>query len=128
MPQFGYRSRTALSTCDERLQIIARHVIVVFDFTVLEGFRAIELQQAAYESGASSVQKGKHNVWPSQAFDLAPYPIDWHDLARYNILAGHIADAAYEVKVNIRWGGFWSQPFDPGHFEIVESAGPPFRR
>jgi hypothetical protein len=128
MPHFGARSKTALGTCDPRLVEIATLTIRHFDFTVLEGFRAPELQQAAYESGASSVQKGKHNVFPSLAFDLAPYPIEWHNIPRFCILAGYIFEASYEVGVTLRWGGFWQHPFDPGHFEITDKAGPGPRR
>jgi len=124
MYKFGRRSLKSLYTCDNRLVTIANKAIQHVDFTVLQGFRPQEEQDAAFANGASSVRwpNGKHNIFPSLAFDVAPYPIDWEDIRGFNILAGKIFAAAEEIHVTLRWGGFWEDPFDPGHFEIVEDA------
>jgi peptidoglycan L-alanyl-D-glutamate endopeptidase CwlK len=135
MPVFSSGSKTALATCDERLQAIANDVISHFDFSVLEGHRGEEAQNRAYARGLSKVRwpKGKHNSLPSKAFDLAPYPIDWNNSEaarqRFCYLAGWIMMSATVHGVKLRWGGDWDGDRDTrdekfrdlGHFEILGS-------
>ena len=122
MFHFGSRSLKSLATCDSRLVEIAQIVIADYDFTVLEGFRSNEAQEAAFASGCSLSRAGqsKHNVWPSRAFDLAPYPINWHDIVRFCKLAGYVFRAAEKIGVELKWGGFWPTLFDGGHFELED--------
>lgn len=139
MPQFSVRSENILNTCDERLQVVLRDVIEIFDFTVLEGHRNEEDQNAAYIRGASKVRwpNGKHNSIPSRAADIAPYPIDWggpeHGPAwnglsdaekravrrrneaarqRFCYLAGFVMMAAAKRGIKLRWGGDWDSDRD----------------
>lgn len=126
MPRFGKRSLTALGTCDPRLQQIAQRAIETFDFTVLEGHRGRAAQEAAFNAGLSKAHFGQsaHNSDPSQAFDVAPYPIDWNDIPRFVDLADHLLAVAQTLGVDLRWGGtFWggtrAHPTDAGHFEVA---------
>jgi len=131
MPKFGSRSSTNLATCRSELQEIANEAIKYIDFTVIEGHRNREKQDEAYHAKRSQLKfpQSKHNTLPSDAFDLAPYPIDWNDTRRFIFLAGIIKGIAWSMGFDIRWGGDWDgdgdfsdQTFnDLPHFEFVET-------
>jgi len=138
MPKFGRKSTAILSTCHPDLQNIMNGVIEIIDFSVLEGERTLATQQKYFKDGKSKLdgikKKSKHQSSPSMAVDIAPYPIDWTDTARFYFLAGHVlavADVLYDMGVIthcVRWGGDWDsdhsfkdQTFnDLPHFEIVK--------
>lgn len=132
--KFSKRSLDKLKTCDERLQKIFMEVIKHIDITILEGFRGKELQNLYYEQGKSKLKfpNGKHNKMPSLAVDVAPYPIDWKDSARFYYLAGFAKGVASQMGYKLRFGGDWDsdndfkdQNFhDLPHFEIVETKKP----
>ena len=97
-----------------------------FDVTVLEGLRSYERQQELLKQGATKVSVSRH--MSGNALDIAPYPIDWNDLERFQIVAEHMFKAAEELGVVIRWGGTWERTFtkpvkwakflDAPHFEL----------
>ena len=130
MPRFGSRSKSRLSTCDDRLQDLFKQVVKGFDCTVIEGHRGKEKQNAAYAKGNSKLKypKGKHNKMPSIAVDVAPYPVDWSDRDRIHYFGGYVLGIAKQMGLNIRWGGDWNQDThtkdnkfdDLVHFEIKE--------
>lgn len=130
MPAFGKRSLDRLATCDIRLQIVMQEVIKHYDITVIEGFRDQIGQNKAVESGTSNLRwpNSLHNRTPSLAVDVAPYPIDWNDTARFYYMAGMVMALASHMNIRLRWGGDWNRDndlhnqrlYDLGHFEIVE--------
>ena len=130
MPRFGSRSKSRLSTCDDRLQDLFKQVVKGFDCTVIEGHRGKEKQNAAYAKGNSKLKypKGKHNKMPSIAVDVAPYPVDWSDRDRFHYFGGYVLGIAKQMGLNIRWGGDWDMVTqtkdnrfdDLVHFEIKE--------
>lgn len=130
MPNFSRLSEQRLATCDARLQALLREAIKHVDFTVICGYRSQEEQEDAFRTGRSKVRypNSKHNTLPSSAVDIAPYPIDWKDTARFARLAGYLERIAHEQGIRIRWGGDWDGDFataderfiDMPHFEIVE--------
>lgn len=111
MPRFGNLSEQRLATCDERLQRLLREVIKEVDITVLCGHRTKEEQDDAVRRGASTKlwPLSKHNRLPSMAVDIAPYPINWNDTARFARMIGYVERVAWELKIPIRWGGDWNQ-------------------
>lgn len=137
MPKFSTQSKTRLSTCHYDLQLICNTVIEHLDFSVLQGHRSLENQQKAFKAGKSKLDgiklKSKHQSTPSMAVDIAPYPIDFKDIRRFDVLAGAMLSAAAILKKqgavshDLRWGGDWDrdadlndQKFnDLGHFELV---------
>lgn len=129
MPRFSDSSRGKLSHCRSEIQAVLDGVIRHYDFTVVTGYRDDEQQDFAYETGMSKVKwpNSKHNQYPSEAVDIAPYPIDWRDTERFYLLAGRVLQVADELGVRLRWGGDWDgdddlhdQTFmDLGHFELV---------
>ena len=131
MAKFGKTSQQRLKTCHWNLQLIMSEVIKLYDFSVLEGERTLELQQEYYKDGKSKldgiIKKSKHQSSPSMAIDIAPYPIDWNDIARFHYLAGLVMAKADELQIKIRWGGDWDMDsdfkdqdfYDLPHFELV---------
>lgn len=132
MPKFGTLSTAKLNTLHPDLQKVLNKVIPWFNFTILEGHRNKARQNKAFDEGRSKVKwpEGKHNRTPSEAVDIAPWPVSWDDntknLARFYLLAGAMRQAAQELGIKLRWGGDWDsdldltdQRFDDlPHFEI----------
>ena len=47
------------------------------DSTWLEGYRIVDRQEKLYKQKKTKVKRGLHNVFPSEAADVAPYPLQW---------------------------------------------------
>ena len=130
MPSLGTTSLKRLSTCDTRLQNILKEAIKIIDFTVLYGHRTEEEQNDAFAKGNSQLKypNSSHNISPSKAVDIAPYPIDWNDRERFIYLAGIVLGLAKASNVNLVWGGDWDMDGnikehkfqDLVHFEIKD--------
>lgn len=128
--KFSSLSLQRLSTCDVRLQTLMKEVIKQLDVTILCGHRTLEEQEDAFRRGATTKHwpASKHNRMPSLAVDVAPYPVDWKDTARFARMAGYVERVAWELKIPIRWGGDWNangrtkdeRLVDMPHFELVE--------
>ena len=125
MPKFGRKSRERLETCHSDLIVLFSAVIEEIDCSVICGHRNKEDQDKAVASGNSKAvyPKGKHNASPSNAIDVAPYPIDWDDLDRFYYFAGWVLAKAEilrnvgEISHNIRWGGSWRK-FNKGRIDF----------
>lgn len=130
MPYFSQRSENKLITVVEDLQRVCRAVIQYYDFTVIWGERPEDIQNEIFRQGFSKLKfpYSPHNKCPSLAVDVAPYPINWKDIRRFDILSGRMMEAADLMAIEIRWGGDWDgdddlkdQTFnDLGHFELVK--------
>ena len=130
MPKFSNASRAALDSCDPRLKDLFLKVVQHADCSVLCGYRTEEEQNELVRTGHSKLQwpESKHNNFPSQAVDVAPYPIDWNDTNRFYHFAGFVRGMAAERGLELRCGADWDNDFDLGdqtfmdlpHFEIVE--------
>ena len=128
MPRFGKRSRSRLSTCDDRLQDLFKEVVKHFDCSVIQGHRGKADQNKAFDEGRSKLRypDGNHNATPSKAVDVAPYPIDWSDRDRFHYFSGFVLGIASQMGLKIRWGGDWDRDTqvkdnkfdDLPHFEI----------
>lgn len=129
MPTLGKRSLEHFATLHPDLQRVVEEAIKVTDFTVLVGHRGEAEQNAAFAAGKSKLKwpKSAHNTLPSDAVDLAPYPIDWSDRERFCYLAGVVMACAARIGVKLRWGGDWNgngvfsdETFsDLPHFELA---------
>ncbi|HDY89413.1 MAG TPA: M15 family peptidase [bacterium] len=129
MPYLSKRSEGKLITCREELQRICRSVIQYYDFAVIHGYRGRVIQNELYRQGFSKLKfpKSYHNKKLSEAVDLAPYPIDWRDTRRFDILAGRMLETADMMGLTLIWGGDWDndddlkdQTFnDLGHYQII---------
>jgi hypothetical protein len=113
-----------------RLQRLFLEVVKYFDCTIECGHRGKEAQNAAFAAGKSKLKfpQSKHNVLPSLAVDVSPYPVNYKDVQRYYYFAGQVVQIAREMELAVRWGGDWDgdsfvndQNFnDLVHFEIPE--------
>ena len=114
MYKFGKTSTTRLESCDVRLQLLMKEVIKYIDFSVIDGHRSQELQDKYYDAGKTQVKwpNSKHNVFPSRAVDVAPYPIDWNDNVRFAYLVGIIMGVASQMGIEVRCGIDWDRDGD----------------
>jgi len=129
MAKFSKTSLNRLYSCHQDIQKICFKAITIFDFSVLCGYRNKRDQTKAYKQKKSQLQypNSKHNIVPSIAIDLAPYPIDWEDNNRFIYLAGHLMGIALELNIQLRWGGNWKKDNnlknngfnDYAHFELI---------
>lgn len=136
MPSFGEKSLAKLKTCHPDIQKVMHEAIKHFDFTVIYGHRTPEEQFELYKQGRRLDSSGKwvkvgktvtnldgkskksnHNYSPSRAVDIAPYPIDWNNISRFQKMAEVVKKAAETVGVKIVWGGDWKMRDYP-HFEV----------
>ena len=120
MPSFSSRSKERLLTCDPNLRRVLEEAIKHTDFSVLCGHRNMDDQNRAVSEGRSKLSwpKSNHNRMPSRAVDVAPWPIDWEDIRRFEQLATHILAAASRLGVEVRWGGHWTTFRDYPHYEL----------
>lgn len=128
--EFSKQSLANLKTCDKRLQKLFNEVIKHFDCSIIGGYRSDSEQEFYFKKGLTKLRGGesKHNLQPSQAIDVCPYPIDWSNHKRYILFAGYVKGIASQMNIKIRWGGDWDsdnfmkdQTFnDLPHFELVD--------
>ena len=127
MSTFGRRSEECLESCDKRLDWIAREAIRIVDFSVYCGHRSVAEQDELYVIGRTkpgrivTFKRGGesvHNTDPSEAFDFAPYPIDWSDLVRFGYVAGIMKHIAESGGIPLTWGGHWPRFKDYPHMQI----------
>lgn len=131
MYTFGNASNEKLSTCRNELRLVAQEALKLVDFSIMYGYRNEADQNAAFASGHSKKQfpNSKHNVNPSDAFDFAPYPLDWEDERQFTYIAGLILGIGLSKGIILRWGGDWKQNGklkensfnDLGHIEFVRN-------
>jgi len=118
-----------LSTVNGRLQDVFLEVIKGYDCSILCGFRNEEDQDEAFHTGRSQKKwpDGRHNKAPSNAVDVAPWPIDWNNKKRFYHFAGYVKGVADKMGIKLRWGGDWDSDndlddqslFDLVHFELI---------
>lgn len=104
--KFSERSLKKLSECHPDLQLIAHELIKEMDVAILCGFRGEKEQNAAFVNGTSKLQwpRSKHNRKPSEAMDVAPYPLDWKDIKRFVDMCERIERIAQNLNIQIRLG------------------------
>ena len=110
------------------------------DFTVIEGVRTPERQRRLYAQGRTApgpkitwTLTSRHFVNPAtgygHAVDLAPFPLDWSDPAKFDRIAAAMFSAAADLGVPLRWGADWDRDGKPRergesdspHFELGET-------
>ena len=129
MYEFSQGSKEKILQLHPDLQFLMYHAIAIFDFSVTTGYRDKTDQNALEREGKSQLKypSSKHNLRPSMAVDIHPYPINFEDLDRYYFLAGLIKGIASKHNIKIRWGGDWDNDNDFTdnkfddlcHFELV---------
>lgn len=130
MPKLSDASIKKLATCESQLQDLIREAIKITDLSVIWGHRSDEEQNVLFMQGKSKLRggKSKHNEYPSEAVDIAPYPIDFSDRDRFFYLVGIIKATAFKLGIKIRFGCDWNsndqfrdEKFqDLGHIELTD--------
>lgn len=126
MYKFSNASLERLKTCHPDLQAVCLELIKQYDFSVLEGYRGKEAQDAAYKAGNSKVKypNSAHNKKPSLAVDIAPYPINWDNLSRFKEMIyrfdaiAHMLRERGEIESEFEYGAFWNTLKDYPHIAI----------
>jgi len=122
MPHFSKASQDKLDTCHPDLQRLMNEVIKERDCTIVCGYRDKAGQDVAYQDGAGLAwPRSKHNRVPSEAVDVMPCPIDWHDLEGVYEFANLVLITAKLLDINIKWGGTFKK-FDGPHYELIDNA------
>lgn len=86
------------------------------DFTVIEGVRTLERQKKLLADGFTKTLNSRHLT--GHAVDLCPYPIDWDDHTKFEVISKAMKQAASELGVSIVWGGDWTRGWDKPHYEL----------
>lgn len=110
----GKLSLERLATCHPELQTLIVTVAKgiddgdlayagIRDMTVLCGHRRQAEQDAAVARGASKTPwpRSKHNRSPSDAVDVAPYPINWNDTHAFDVLHAYVAGVAHAQGIDL---------------------------
>jgi len=121
MASFGAKSLRCRGECHVKLQRVLDEAIVLYNFAVIWGYRGRDEQERAFRTGNSKARWGEspHNVMPSRAFDVIPYPKGFKASdADFYFLATIIMAAAIRVNVRIKWGGHFRSIRDLAHFEL----------
>tara|TARA_R110000737_G_scaffold346134_2_gene375571 strand:- start:1834 stop:2178 length:345 start_codon:yes stop_codon:yes gene_type:complete len=92
------------------------------DFTVIEGVRNINRQRELVKKGASTTMNSRHIT--GHAVDMVPWPVDWNDLERFEVVSEAMKAAAEELEIPIVWGGDWKSFYDAPHFELDRKVYP----
>jgi peptidoglycan LD-endopeptidase CwlK len=122
--KLGIRSLQNLSGVHPDLVAVVKRAIQIteVDFTVIEGIRSRERQKQLVAKGASKTMNSRHIT--GHAVDMVPWPIDWDDLERFEIMADAMKQAAEELDIPIVWGGDWKTFYDAPHFELDRKVYP----
>ena len=122
--KLGTRSLQNLSGVNPDMVAVVKRAIEIteVDFTVIEGIRHINRQRELLKAGRSTTLNSRHLT--GHAVDMVPYPVDWEDLERFELMAEAMKEAAEELKIPIVWGGDWKSIYDAPHFQLDRKAYP----
>lgn len=122
--KLGSRSLQNLSGVHPDLVAVVKRAIQITeqDFTVIEGVRNINRQRELVRKGASKTMNSRHLT--GHAVDMVPWPIDWNDLERFEVVSEAMKKAAEELDIPIVWGGDWKSFYDGPHFELNRKSYP----
>lgn len=123
MPSFGTQSRRHRDTCHPDLIRVLDEAINSYDFSCIWGYRGKARQDRAFRDGNSKLKwpHSRHNSYPSEAFDVIPYPDGFKASdEEFYVLATHILASASRLGVPLEWGGHWASLKDLAHFELKE--------
>lgn len=115
-----------LANVDPRLVQLVTDVGTTRNVQVVEGARTVEQEQADIAKGNSALMDpthSKHVIVPgvrdlAEAVDLAPWPVNWMDLAAFKDLGAFVKARAQVLGVAVTWGGDWISLHDYDHWEL----------
>lgn len=124
---FDKDSEEILQGCHADLRRIFSEAIRVCNCTVFCGYRDKDDSSDLCVETESKVHGSLHNIYPSMAVDVMPFPADWENTSRIYYFAGRVTEIARRLKHekrithDLRWGGDdeWELEEDITHFELV---------
>lgn len=119
---FGSRSKRVRSELCPELQFVTALIGDYMNTSLFQGFRNEADQNLAYASKTSKLKwpHSKHNKTPSDAVDMAPYPINWDDVEGIRYFAGLVVGMAIPYGIELRNGGDWDQDGDVHDQELID--------
>ena len=122
--KLGTRSLQSLSGVHPDMVAVVKRAIEItgVDFTVIEGIRNINRQRELFKAGKSTTMNSRHIT--GHAVDMVPWPVDWEDLERFEVMSEAMKTAAEELDIPIVWGGDWKSFYDAPHFELDRKVYP----
>lgn len=115
--RYGRDSQNALKTCHPDLVRVFTKVLEEYDHKALCGGRNQAEQDELFRQGRTQVRVSEHQAVPSNAVDVAPFPVDWGEtgtseqrqdaLHRFYHFAGFVRATAVALGVDLVWGGDW---------------------
>lgn len=122
--KLGTRSLQSLSGVHPDMVAVVKRAIEItgVDFTVIEGIRNINRQRELFKAGKSTTMNSRHIT--GHAVDMVPWPVDWNDLERFEVMSEAMKTAAEELEIPIVWGGDWKSFYDAPHFELDRKVYP----
>ena len=122
--KLGTRSMQSLSGVHPDMVAVVKKAIEItgVDFTVIEGIRNINRQRELFKAGKSTTMNSRHIT--GHAVDMVPWPVDWEDLERFEVMSEAMKTAAEELEIPIVWGGDWKSFYDAPHFELDRKVYP----
>ena len=122
--KLGTRSLQNLSGVNPDMVAVVSKAIEITEvyFTVIEGIRNINRQRELVKAGKSTTLNSRHLT--GHAVDMVPYPVDWEDIDRFELMAEAMKEAAEELDIPIVWGGDWKSFYDAPHFELDRKKYP----
>ena len=122
--KLGTRSLQNLSGVHPDLVAVVKLAISITeqDFTVIEGIRNINRQRELVKAGKSTTMNSRHIT--GHAVDMVPWPVDWNDLERFEVMSEAMKQAAEELDTPLVWGGDWKSFYDAPHFELDRKVYP----
>jgi len=122
--KLGTRSLQNLSGVHPDMVAVVKRAIEITeqDFTVIEGIRNVSRQRELYKAGKSTTMNSRHIT--GHAVDMVPWPVDWNDLERFEVMSEAMKKAAEELDIPIKWGGDWKSFYDAPHFELDRKTYP----
>ena len=126
MFSFGPKSKERLSGVHPDLVRVIEEAIKEspYDFSITQGLRTLEQQQALFNAGKSKTLRSRHLT--GHAVDIAVIDngtVTW-DFDKYKVVADHIKAVAKLNDVPINWGGDWITFKDGPHFELNKGKYP----
>lgn len=116
------RDRKRLEGVDRRLVRVVEKAAEITEvpFLVSEGLRSYERQKMLYDMGKSKTMNSKHLT--GKAVDLYPLTDDRKMInsGGYDRLARAMKKAAFELFIEIEWGGDWKQFIDKPHYQLKD--------
>lgn len=115
---FGERSKGVRDSLCPQLVHVVNLVADVMNVALTSGHRGREEQTQLHIDGYGIAwPRSYHNHYPSEAVDIAPYPVDYDDLTRFYELMGIVQGICIAHGYKVTCGGHWKRRDFP-HFQV----------